>query len=80
MAARKKTAKKATRKKTTRKKNTEATGGGVSAAMDRKYQAESDARTLAEAEAIRTNKSRLGRATTEIRKQRDALENALKPS
>lgn len=77
MAARKKTAKKSTRK-STRKQSS----GGASSGLDlpKNWQAESDARTLADAEEIRANSRRMARATTEIRKQRDALGKVLKPT
>jgi hypothetical protein len=45
-------------------------------AQDRKWQAESDLRTLAEAETIRTNKARLGAARAEAKRQTKAITKA----
>jgi len=47
-------------------------------ADDKQWQAESDARTLVEAETIRTEKGRLGKALTEITKQNKVKEKEIK--
>ena len=47
-------------------------------ADDKRWQAESDARTLVEAETIRTEKGRLGKALKEITKQNKVKEKEIK--
>ena len=47
-------------------------------ADDKKWQAEQDARTLVEAETIRTEKGRLGKALTEITKMNKVKEKEIK--
>ena len=47
-------------------------------AEDKRWQAEQDARTLVEAETIRTEKGRLGKALTEITKMNKVKEKEIK--
>jgi hypothetical protein len=79
MTARKKaTSKKPTKKKAARKRRS--AGTIATPRTNQQFQAEMDAGTLADAEAIRGDSKRLSRANREIKRRRDALDEALKSS